>query len=113
MWNSRRSIATAVGMLIFASCCPRQFLQIILIHQYRCCLCILHTTAVTRTESQVPAGGHNSYLHQHGRCARHDSSIEHRQYTVSCGLLKQCEGKLPDALPEGVHALHFVCVAVS
>ena len=28
MWNSRASIATAVGTLILASCCPRQFLHI-------------------------------------------------------------------------------------
>ena len=28
MWNSRVSIATAVGTLILASCCPRQFLHI-------------------------------------------------------------------------------------
>ena len=27
MWNSRVSIATAVGTLILASCCPRQFLH--------------------------------------------------------------------------------------
>ena len=26
-WNSRVSIATAVGTLILASCCPRQFLH--------------------------------------------------------------------------------------
>ena len=42
-WNSRVSIAMAVGTLIFASCCPRQFLQKAwqdqLVRQCGICIC--------------------------------------------------------------------------